>query len=186
MGNSVRHGHGVPKVLNLDTGKITAQYHVILDDWFQTVDSTVMNQPNFDHKDWYRTFGYTEWQYIPDDPPELQDTRMPELEGAIARETLRRRREELEGDQRHHSQSSFTPGMKTNRPPPQREQSLQRKKESTPLGATMSNDSPPRNSGVRSLPPISKSEAYSKGEASQPPQPPVTLQREKLGCLDCA
>lgn len=34
VGNSVKHGHAVPLVLSLDTGKITAQYHVIFDDWF--------------------------------------------------------------------------------------------------------------------------------------------------------
>ena len=83
MGNSIRRSHGVPKVLNLDTGKITAQYHMILDNWFQTVDSTVMYQPDFDHDDWYPTFGYTKWQYIPNNPPELQDTPILAVEGSL-------------------------------------------------------------------------------------------------------
>ena len=61
------HGQSVPLVLNLATGKITAQYHVIFDDWFQTVDSSAGAKVDFDHDDWYKTFGLTPSQYIPDE-----------------------------------------------------------------------------------------------------------------------
>ena len=37
VGNSLKHGHHVPLILNLETGAITGQYHVVLDDWFHTV-----------------------------------------------------------------------------------------------------------------------------------------------------
>ena len=67
VGNSVKHGHAVPLVLDLSTGKITAQYHVIFDDEFQTVESTDDTQVNFDDADWYQTFGLTPSQYVPDD-----------------------------------------------------------------------------------------------------------------------
>ena len=34
VGSSAPHGHGVPLVLSLDTGKVTAQYHMVFDNWF--------------------------------------------------------------------------------------------------------------------------------------------------------
>ena len=65
VGNSLKHGEATPLVLDLSTGKITAQYHVVFDDWFHTVEATEESKINFDHDDWYRTFGLTEWQYVP-------------------------------------------------------------------------------------------------------------------------
>lgn len=67
LGVGTSGSHSVPLVLNLDTGKITTQYHVVFDDWFQTVQSDVHSQIDFDHDDWYRTFGLTDSQYIPDE-----------------------------------------------------------------------------------------------------------------------
>ena len=67
VSSSTKEGHGMPVVLNLDTGKITTQYHVIIDDWFKTVYSDANTSIDFDSDDWYRTFGLTEWQYVPDD-----------------------------------------------------------------------------------------------------------------------
>ena len=47
VGNSIKQGHGVPLVLNLETGKITSQYHVVIDDWFKTVKATTQKQDQF-------------------------------------------------------------------------------------------------------------------------------------------
>lgn len=66
-GTSTRHSHSIPLVLNPDTGKITAQYHVVFDDWFHTVHTNDADVPNFDSDAWYHTFGLTEWQYVPSD-----------------------------------------------------------------------------------------------------------------------
>ena len=71
VGNSTKHGHAVPRVLNLETGAITSQYHVVFDDEFQTVDSSISSQVDFDHDDWYKTFGLTPQQYVRED--DLQD-----------------------------------------------------------------------------------------------------------------
>ena len=68
VGASQDHTGVAARVLSLDTGKITTQYHVVFDDWFQTVDTKDEDLPNFEHDEWYRTFGTTEWQYVPDDP----------------------------------------------------------------------------------------------------------------------
>ena len=101
MGNSKTHSHGIPLVLSLDTGKITAQYHVVFDDWFHTVHSSVHNQINFEHNNWYKTFGLTEWQYIPDDydeiSPDQVDTNHPsiESEGVNQQEQARTIRDQL-------------------------------------------------------------------------------------------
>ena len=44
MGFSERHSSNVPLVLNLATLSITPQYHIIYDDWFQTVDSSLTSE----------------------------------------------------------------------------------------------------------------------------------------------
>ena len=78
MGVSPKHSSVAARILNLDSGKITTQYHVIFDDWFQTVNATPKQLPDFDSTEWYNTFGTTEWQYIPnggvDAHQPLQDT----------------------------------------------------------------------------------------------------------------
>lgn len=78
-------------MLNLDTGKITAQYHIIIDDWFQTVNATSEDRINFDHDDWYKTFGLTPWQYVPDeaDEPVQDEALVTDSEGAERCEELR-------------------------------------------------------------------------------------------------
>jgi hypothetical protein len=39
LGLSQEHSSEVPQVLNLSTGRITTQYHVVFDDLFKTVPS---------------------------------------------------------------------------------------------------------------------------------------------------
>ena len=102
VGNSLKHGHAVPLILDLETGKITAQYHVVFDDEFQTVQSTAESQVNFDDEDWYQTFGLNPSQYVPDD---VHDTHPPahhavESEGATRLEDRRHVRDHLVLDQR--------------------------------------------------------------------------------------
>ena len=67
MGHSPKHATSVPLVLNLTTGKITAQFHVIADNGFQTVPANDRELPNFEHDHWYRTFGLTADQYVQDE-----------------------------------------------------------------------------------------------------------------------
>ena len=47
MGLSPDHASTVPLVLNLDTGAITPQFHVVFDDWFTTVTTSVDDLPAF-------------------------------------------------------------------------------------------------------------------------------------------
>ncbi len=54
LGFSDLHSSQVPLVMNMDTGKISSQFHVIFDDTFQTVNSLPLNQPL--DKQWARIF----------------------------------------------------------------------------------------------------------------------------------
>jgi hypothetical protein len=45
LGFSDLHSSQTPLVMNMETGKISPQFHVIFDDTFQTVNSLPLNQP---------------------------------------------------------------------------------------------------------------------------------------------
>jgi hypothetical protein len=47
VGLSDQHATSVPLVLNLETGSITPQFHVVFDDWFATVASDPAELPDF-------------------------------------------------------------------------------------------------------------------------------------------
>ena len=123
VGNSVKQGHHVPLVLNLDTGKVTSQYHVVVDNWFQTVDASVQSQINFDHDDWCRTFGLTEHQCVPEDEQDAFDQApqplVSESEGATRAEIMRGIREFETAAVSPHQRERTTPVVQ----PSQSEQS---------------------------------------------------------------
>jgi hypothetical protein len=85
MGLSSAHASTVPLVLNPTTGSITPQFHVVFDDWFATVSSTVDMYddeapvlPPFDSPEWEQLFGETEYQYVFDhDDNDIDDDAMP-------------------------------------------------------------------------------------------------------------
>jgi hypothetical protein len=54
LGFSDLHSSQVPLVMNVETGKISPQFHVIFDDRFQTVNSLPLNQPL--NKQWAQIF----------------------------------------------------------------------------------------------------------------------------------
>ena len=57
MGLSPDHASTVPLVLNLDTGAITPQFHVVFDDWFTIVTTSVDDLPDFNSTAWSKMFG---------------------------------------------------------------------------------------------------------------------------------
>ena len=65
LGRSLKHASTVPLVLNLDTGAITPQFHVVFDDWFATVSSTIGSLPDFTSDAWMKLFGDSAYQYVP-------------------------------------------------------------------------------------------------------------------------
>ena len=56
MGLSSQHASTVPIVLNPSTGYITPQFHVVLDNWFSTIASTVESLPDSSSAAWSKLF----------------------------------------------------------------------------------------------------------------------------------
>jgi hypothetical protein len=52
MGNSPKHSNTVPLVLNPETGAITAQFHVVFDNWFAMVAASESDLPDLQSKEW--------------------------------------------------------------------------------------------------------------------------------------
>ena len=67
MGLSPNHASSVPLVLNPSTGAITPQFHVVFDDWFETIATDPTNLPDFQSPEWSRLFGDSTFQFLPDD-----------------------------------------------------------------------------------------------------------------------
>jgi hypothetical protein len=83
VGMSDSHASSVPLVLNPVTGAITAQYHVVFDDWFATVVSDPSTFPAFFTPAWQKLFGDSAYQYIPTDDNEDADDIEYDLDGSI-------------------------------------------------------------------------------------------------------
>ena len=67
MGVSPNHAASVPLALSPSTGSITAQFHVVFDDWFATVASDGSTTPDFSSDEWNKMFGSSSFQYVLDD-----------------------------------------------------------------------------------------------------------------------
>ena len=63
---SNNHATSVPLVLNLRTGTITPQHHVVFDDWFATVSTSEEAIPDFGSPEWSNLFGESAYQYMED------------------------------------------------------------------------------------------------------------------------
>jgi hypothetical protein len=80
MGNSTKHASTVPLVLNPKTGAITAQFHVVFDDWFATVTSTENELLNLNSDEWKHMFGESTYQHPLDDDDGADDSKFLGLE----------------------------------------------------------------------------------------------------------
>ena len=70
MGLSPSHASTVPCVLNLETGAISPQFHVIFDDWFATVPASDAEEPDLNSPVWADLFGDSNWEYFGGDDNE--------------------------------------------------------------------------------------------------------------------
>ena len=77
VGMSKKHASSVPMCLNLDTGAITPQFHVVFDEEFATVASNPVELPPFDSDAWHRLFGDSVYQYVLDDDDQSQQDHQP-------------------------------------------------------------------------------------------------------------
>jgi hypothetical protein len=78
VGQSESHSSSVALVLNLETGTITPQFHLVFDDYFTTVAMDPDELPDFFSPQWYQLFGDSAYQYVPseeddDDTPDDAD-----------------------------------------------------------------------------------------------------------------
>ena len=64
MGLSPFHASTVPLVYTPATGSITAQFHVVFDDWFSTIATSIDNLPDFNSPAWSNLFGDSTYEYI--------------------------------------------------------------------------------------------------------------------------
>ena len=74
MGFSKKHASTVPLVLNPNTGYITPQFHIVFDDWFATVATSIDNLPDFNSPEWSTMFGESIYQYPVDDDLDDNET----------------------------------------------------------------------------------------------------------------
>ena len=81
MGLSPFHASTVPLVFNPATGSITAQFHVVFDDWFTTIATKIEDLPDLNSPTWAELFGDSTYEYVFDEddyspdqsPPDSQD-----------------------------------------------------------------------------------------------------------------
>ena len=71
MGLSKKHSSTVPLVLNPESGYITAQFHIVFDDWFATVATNADALPDFNTNRWARLFGDSRYQFPFDESDEV-------------------------------------------------------------------------------------------------------------------
>ena len=68
LGLSPAHASSVPLVLNLETGAVTPQFHIVFDDWFNTVTADPHDIPNFTDAEWTDLLGdHSHSYHHPDD-----------------------------------------------------------------------------------------------------------------------
>jgi len=72
VGMSSKHSSLVPLCLNLETGAITPQFHVVFDEEFATIATKVEDLPDFDSPQWHSLFGSSVYQYVLDDDDQAE------------------------------------------------------------------------------------------------------------------
>ena len=79
METSPLHSSSVPLVLNPSSGAITPQFHLVFNDWFGSIAVSPDDLPDFNSDEWTKMFGYSSFQFLPDDgneepSPDTSDT----------------------------------------------------------------------------------------------------------------
>ena len=84
MGLIPKHSSTVPLVLNLGTGAITPQYHVVFDDEFTTIGTNEDSMPDLNSDLWAKLFGDSSFQFVFDDESEVHIADLPDEEDPYA------------------------------------------------------------------------------------------------------
>ena len=71
VGASPQHAENIALVRNLKTGYLSPQFHVVFDDWFETVHAGPQEQP----ANWENMCAFQRWEIVFDEgtPPQLKD-----------------------------------------------------------------------------------------------------------------
>ena len=64
MGLLSKHSSSVPLVLKPDTGAITQEFHMVFDNWFSTITTSIDNLPDFRLTEWACMLGDRMYQFI--------------------------------------------------------------------------------------------------------------------------
>jgi hypothetical protein len=88
MGLSDRHSSTVPLVLNPESGVISPQFHVVVDEWFTTIPATPNTAPDFTTETWQKMFGESRYQFAWDDDEAKDNEAVPHenIEQVLTRE----------------------------------------------------------------------------------------------------
>jgi hypothetical protein len=62
MGVSQKHSSTVPMLLNPESGVISPQFHVVIDEWFATIAASTNDTPDFENEQWQKMFGDSRYQ----------------------------------------------------------------------------------------------------------------------------
>ena len=77
MGTSDKHSSTVPLVLNPNTGVISPQFSVVVDEWFATVTQSKDEFPDFNKEEWTKMFGENVHHYLWDEEDDEQEEVAP-------------------------------------------------------------------------------------------------------------
>lgn len=86
VGVSPNHASTVGLCLNLTTGAISPQYHVVYDDQFATVTSTPADLSMLTTPEWLHLFGDSAYQYVQEEPDVDDQAPNPQLESMLAQQ----------------------------------------------------------------------------------------------------
>lgn len=67
LGNACKYSSDIPLIFNVTTGSFTPQFHVVFDDQFVTIGSSLDHLPDFNSEEWNKLFGESSLQYVLDD-----------------------------------------------------------------------------------------------------------------------
>ena len=110
VGVSSRHAGSVPLVLDLDSGNISPQFHVVFDDWFATVTSSPEELPDFNSPEWSRLFGDSIYQYVADEDDNATSAGAPSHANEVVAQQANARRDRVrEAQARVHPTTPQSP-----------------------------------------------------------------------------
>ena len=131
MGFSSKHASSVALELKPNTGYITSQYHVVFDDWFATIATTLDSLPDFNSPQWSQLFGNSSYQYIGDDDAHDESSTDPDDNDPDIQQQLRHN---VSAAMEHHLPTTPLPTP----PPPLTSPPVSTPLTSTPLYPTAS------------------------------------------------